>query len=74
VDSSELFKMLRFGVSVAFHVPLQVGFAAEAACAVWAFVEVVCVGFWAGFLFHYGSFFAFCCGLKYLLMLLISLL
>jgi hypothetical protein len=74
VDPSELFKMLGFGVSVAFHVPLQVCFAAEAACAVWAFVEVVSVCFGAGFLFHYSSFFAFCCGLKYLLMLLINLL
>lgn len=71
MDSSELFKMLRFRVSVAFYVPLQICFAAEAACAVWAFVEVVCVGFWAGFLFHSISFFRLA-DLKYFLILLIE--
>jgi hypothetical protein len=38
---------------------------------VWAFVEVVCVGFWAGFLFHSISFFRLA-DLKYFLILLIE--
>ncbi len=56
MDSAELFKVFGFGGSVAFHVPLQVSFAAETACAVRAFMEAIDVGFGAVFFFHVLSF------------------
>jgi hypothetical protein len=53
----ELFKVLRLGSAVAFHVLLQVGFIAETARTKWALVEIVYVAFLAAFLVHHLTIF-----------------
>jgi hypothetical protein len=54
VNLSELFGVLCFRCAVAFHVPLQIRFVAEAARAERAPAEVVRVGFLIIFLFRHG--------------------
>jgi hypothetical protein len=56
MNSSELFNVLCFGVTVAFHVTTQICFAAETARAMWALVKVADVYFRTFLLFHPVSF------------------